>query len=460
MFRENNFTMKKIIYFLLILAVFVSIAGFRGCGYGQGESVWGDFIGSVSIGVYGPISNLPGQSNNNYSVCVGENGTIYTSDGRPPAPWVLRQSGTNRNLNYVKVYKHSDSTIAYAVGKTGTVLYSIDKGHSWINRNIPSVLTNLYGLDYNVGFAPLSPAGEVNVVVCGDSGKVWKSTGSGGSWMWTFYNLGVIRRLNSVAVNSGIFVVVGEKGTIFRSLNSGITWENRSLADTNSLNKVYSIRYDRYCAVGNNGRIYVSTDYGYSWGIRTSGTTHHFRDVIFSGLDSAVAAGDAGTVRCTTNGGVTWFTDSYMNTLTTRNIISFARLDENTVNSVTSNRLPGDAAADSTFFLAVSSVPFLGIEPISNFIAEFFSLKQNFPNPFNPETKIRFDIPAGVKLNENVKLVIYDITGKEIAALFNENLKPGEYEAEWNASGYPSGVYFYKLITSGFVKTRKMILIK
>jgi type IX secretion system substrate protein len=90
-----------------------------------------------------------------------------------------------------------------------------------------------------------------------------------------------------------------------------------------------------------------------------------------------------------------------------------------------------------------------------------FSLKQNYPNPFNPVTKIEFEIPSNVKREtSNVKMIIYDIVGKEIATLVNSELKPGTYEVEWNASNAPSGVYFYKLTAGDYANTQKMILIK
>jgi hypothetical protein len=98
----------------------------------------------------------------------------------------------------------------------------------------------------------------------------------------------------------------------------------------------------------------------------------------------------------------------------------------------------------------------IGIVSNHNEIPERFSLYQNYPNPFNPSTKVRFEIPE----LRFVKLVIYDILGKEVSTLVNEELKPGSYEVEWSASNYPSGVYFYKLITENFKLTKRMILIK
>ncbi len=104
----------------------------------------------------------------------------------------------------------------------------------------------------------------------------------------------------------------------------------------------------------------------------------------------------------------------------------------------------------------------IGIEPISSEIPQHFGLYQNYPNPFNPVTKIRFSIPLlrGVVEDWGVLLKIYDILGKEIALLVNEELKPGTYEIEWDASNFSSGVYFYSLITENFTQTNKMVVIK
>lgn len=102
-----------------------------------------------------------------------------------------------------------------------------------------------------------------------------------------------------------------------------------------------------------------------------------------------------------------------------------------------------------------SSAP-VGIQTISQQIPGKFHLLQNYPNPFNPETNIAFDIPV----SGFVKLSVFDITGKEVAALVKDQLLPGSYEYSWNASNYPSGVYFYKLEMNNFSDTRRMVLVK
>ncbi len=101
------------------------------------------------------------------------------------------------------------------------------------------------------------------------------------------------------------------------------------------------------------------------------------------------------------------------------------------------------------------SQPF-GIQVISTEIPNTYSLSQNYPNPFNPSTFIKFDVSK----SSFVSLVVFDVLGREVAVLVNEDLNPGTYEADWNASSYPSGVYFYTLRTEGFTETKRMVLVK
>lgn len=104
----------------------------------------------------------------------------------------------------------------------------------------------------------------------------------------------------------------------------------------------------------------------------------------------------------------------------------------------------------------------VGLVNIGNEIPKEFSLYQNFPNPFNPVTKIKFDVPAEPKSKGASPLVlkICDILGREVATLVNEILKPGTYVAEWDATNYPSGMYFYKLQAGDYSETKKMVLLK
>lgn len=101
----------------------------------------------------------------------------------------------------------------------------------------------------------------------------------------------------------------------------------------------------------------------------------------------------------------------------------------------------------------------IGIKQISAEVPERFGLKQNYPNPFNPVTKIKFTVPA-TGMNNFVKIAVYDVTGKLVTTLVDENFAPGTYEADFNGASYSSGVYFYRMITNDYSEVRKMILVK
>jgi hypothetical protein len=141
---------------------------------------------------------------------------------------------------------------------------------------------------------------------------------------------------------------------------------------------------------------------GTNWSDQISSTSNSLRSIYFSSATTGWAVGDLGTILKTTSGGIT------------------------------------------------------AIVSIGNSIPEHFSLSQNYPNPFNPATRISFDIPKTLF----VKLVVYDILGKEIAVLVNKELKTGTYNYDWDASEWASGIYYYKLITGDYTDTKKMILIK
>jgi predicted GH43/DUF377 family glycosyl hydrolase len=85
-----------------------------------------------------------------------------------------------------------------------------------------------------------------------------------------------------------------------------------------------------------------------------------------------------------------------------------------------------------------------------------FSLEQNFPNPFNPITKIKYSVPQ----SSQVQIKVFDILGNELETLVNEEKQVGTYELTWNAANLPSGVYFYQLKAGEIVQTKKMLLLK
>jgi hypothetical protein len=167
------------------------------------------------------------------------------------------------------------------------------------------------------------------------------------------------------------------------------------------MNAIYFIDSNTGWVVGADGIILKTTNGGDNWIPQRSGTINYFESVFFIDSNTGWAVGNDGTILKTNNGGV-----------------SFIKNNE--------------------------------------FIPTGFYLYQNFPNPFNPSTKIKYSIPQ----SSQVQIKIFDILGNEMETLVSEEKPSGTYELTWNASSLPSGVYFYRIQAGDFVETKKMVLMK
>lgn len=134
-------------------------------------------------------------------------------------------------------------------------------------------------------------------------------------------------------------------------------------------------------------------------------------------------------------------------------LMSYCHLNASVNLSLGFGPLPGD-----TVRAHVRRAPCLssGISQIGEEIPSGYSLGQNYPNPFNPATTISFSIPKA----DYVKLAVFDITGRQVAELVNQNLPAGSYRYDFESNNLTSGLYFYKLITGSYSETRKMVLVK
>lgn len=116
---------------------------------------------------------------------------------------------------------------------------------------------------------------------------------------------------------------------------------------------------------------------------------------------------------------------------------------------------------NETYFFRATIQTTTSVAVISNIIPDKFEVSQNYPNPFNPSTKFRIALPEG----QNVKIIIYDIQGKQVAELVNNYQAAGTYEVTWNGKNdneeiFASGVYLYKIEAGNYSVSKKMILLK
>lgn len=294
------------------------------------------------------------------------------------------------------------SDIGYIAGYNTKVLYTSNGGANWVDRSIGQSINiiSAFFTSQNTGF----------VGTAHESQLLFKTTNGGVNWNLQnipYVSLIFVKSIHFINSNTGYFV--GDRPYVFRTTNSGLNWDAvyAGAPDLRFLDVHFSGNDTGY-AVGE--RVICKTiNGGLNWVIQNGGTSPYFNSVYFTSPKTGYTVTTLGQILKTTTGG-----------------------GQITGANLTTEALP-----------------------------EKFELEQNYPNPFNPVTKIRFGIPSNVKReSSDVTLIIFDILGRKVTTLVNEKLKSGTYEADWDASAYPSGVYFYRLQTESFTQTMKMVLIK
>jgi hypothetical protein len=129
-------------------------------------------------------------------------------------------------------------------------------------------------------------------------------------------------------------------------------------------------------------------------------------------------------------------------------------LDQIGNRSVTIRVSDGTLFKDTTLNITITTA--VGVENERNGIPQNYGLKQNYPNPFNPSTKISYQLPQA----DYVTLKVYNMVGKEVVTLINEEKPAGYYQVNFSSSDMPSGIYFYELKAGSYSEVRKMLLLK
>lgn len=259
-------------------------------------------------------------------------------------------------------------------------------------------------------------------------------------------NLGYVYNVEYL---NGDSIITGYDNKIFYSVNGGISWLNITSPSTipqviirNPTFNKNICTHSNYAGINN---IYLSTNFGNNWNVINYGINSSVFGGYFSDENTGyIVGGYIGFIMKSVNKGFNW------NLQYTSNQTEY---ELNGIFMVNSNT--GYAYGKSILKTTNGGEP-IGIHAISTEIPKDFAMEQNYPNPFNPSTKIRFSLPE----RSFARLVIYDALGREITGLVNEELNSGVYETEWQAENYPSGIYFYRLVTDKFTETMKMILIK
>ncbi|MBE2218657.1 MAG: T9SS type A sorting domain-containing protein [Ignavibacteria bacterium] len=387
-------------------------------------------------------------------IVAGDNGVIYrTIDGGEA--W--EQAVTNTTENILKTTAADGNSIV-AVGTNGLILRSIDAGESWetMTSNTTADLHGVFISANGIGFA------------VGEAGAILRTNDHGASWSVMQENRGNDLQCISMGdENNGI--IAGDNNNIFVTNDGGLTWGPptsgfafqldfrfvrmtdrqtaflttttggllKSLDGGNCWTMVYNdptyagfwrvnLVSNRLVSVGLQGKVIISDDLGSTWYPVESGTTNDLYCLNFANDRIGFTGGASGTMLRTEDGGMSWspVENGIFNLNPADRLIAY-RNGHPTVN------IPGDLELD-----------------------------QNYPNPFNPSTIITYTLGS----NARVDLRVYDITGREVAALVNSTQPKGSHSVNFNASGLSSGIYFCRIAvnsgTSEYSKIMKMTLIK
>jgi hypothetical protein len=274
-------------------------------------------------------------------------------------------------------------------------------------------------------------------------------------------NLGTITTVDAAKSNSNVVYagtddanvwVTQNGGTNWTKINTGLPnrWVTRVTVHPDSANVCY-VTLSGYKIDTLGAHIYRTTNYGTNWtSIKGNLPDAPINDVIISPYDKkTLYIGTDVGVMYSTNYGTNWY------------VLGTGFPTNVPCHDLTLHQPTGKLVVWTHGRSAFSTTILTGINNIGNNIPEKFSLYQNYPNPFNPVTKIKFDVPTLYKGGQGgVSIKIFDILGKEIQTLVNEQLNPGTYEVTFDGSNLPSGIYFYQLRVGDFVNTKKMLLIK
>jgi photosystem II stability/assembly factor-like uncharacterized protein len=400
---------------------------------------------------------------------------VYSQTG-----WVLQNSGVSIQVNDIHFVNHNTG---FAVCNNSTLLRTTNGGVNWT----PYTISN-YSL-YKVRFF------DENTGMIGSNGRILKSTNSGLNWAISYNSAGGLEcwllNPNTIYFQEGLSLTIStDRGqswtyktagtttggvsfinqntgwinsysyyapppwlsiTVLKTTDGGNNWASvfstlTAYCNCTFLGDIFFINETSGFSVWrlfNIGRIVKTTTGGSQWGYPGYEVPHFQNSLYFTSVNRGWTCGDNGSIFNTDNSGSNWYQQPTPNS---SNLLGIFFIDS----------LTGWACGTNGTIIKTTNGGVTALNPISSEIPNKFNLLQNYPNPFNPVTNIKFDIPK----KSNVKILIYDILGREIDVLFNESLNAGSYQADWDASNFPSGVYFYKLVTEEFSESKKMILIK
>ena len=307
------------------------------------------------------------------------------------------------------------------------ILKSTNTGNSWIDIRDTLFTSDIICVAIN----------SSDKIFAGTFNGIYFSTDNGTTWLFQHIIAG--HWISSIAFNSKSYIYATDVSDILmRSMDNGNTWTQLNTELGSTFITSLFIDLNDFIYIGTeDGDIYRSTNEGESWIKRT--TAHHVHCFVANSKNYIFAATWGGGVFISTDNGGNWVQNN-------------SGLAEWNVYSLVIN-------SENYLFSGIKYGVYRSTSPTDEnnlYSPSNYSLMQNYPNPFNSSTTITYEIPeSGLIL-----IKVYDILGREVATLVNEEKPSGSYKMQFTAKGMTSGIYFYQLKAGNYSETRKMILLR
>ena len=395
--------------------------------------------------------------------------------------WVSINNGiTNLGVNF---FATGPNGYMYAA-TNGGIFRSTDNGDSWVMIDTGLTNTRVTLIVFNsIGTCFASTYG----------GGIFRSTDYGNNWV--AINNGLTNlKIWTIAIPSDSYIFAGSGGAgVFRSTDNGDTWVhlvNYIATQQIIVSAVNSIGYVFVIPLGHG--IYRSTDFGNTWGAVNTGLSDTLM-IQSIGIDTNgyIYTGNAGKFYRSNNStlpveltsfnanirgnkvNLKWHTATELSNLgyeiqrktsgSKWQDLSFIKGNGTTTTAHDYSYVDNSIGFNGLYIYRLKQIDNNGNFVLSNeigininIIPNKFLLDQNYPNPFNPSTIIRFTIPS----KDYVSIYVYDILGRKIETLINEEKLPGEYKVNFDGHNLSSGVYIYRLTAGKLTEAKQMILIK
>jgi len=407
---------------------------------------------------------------------------LITSFNSLVAQWVQTNGpfGTNSSTNtgYARLNTFTEfDGILFAGTFEAGVFCSSDNGNNWSQLNS--------GLAYPWAMDIRSFITYNNILFVGTAGGIYFSTNNGFNWSKTDSGLTNADIRSFSVIGSNLFVGTFGGG-VFVSSNNGLNWRDINTGLSNKqITTLIAVGTNLYAGTANGNGVYLSTNNGANWIPKITGlkntTVWALSSVglnLFAGTDRGVFLsidnGDnwnpintgftGGTVMSFTVDKNNLFLSSWSGVfMSINNGSNWTEVNTGLsetgkyVLSVFANgaNLLAGTMYDGAWKRPLSEM-ITDVEEEHNILPAKFSLEQNYPNPFNPSTLIKFSIPTSLV----VTLKVYDLLGRDVTSLVDEEKQAGNYIIKFDGSSLSSGIYFYRLQSGNFVETKKFIIMR